>query len=401
MRGGLQTNVSIPVKYNDPAAFEKQAKTGSGAFDLKVTGVFLGAITRSSKLWEPILETQLKTGTTHVGTDDDPGYNPATFTITDADQKRFFAALQGEVRREGPQSRIFEALRYQIRADVIARTVDVLAATKDLEPDQLPKPDKYLSTTITSGVNVGLRVATHGKLVGLTSPERDSHHTTQFLFAEYFSNQSSSIPFAKGEPGVEFAGDTPVKVHRAAGGKPIDIGAVRGEPSKRGNPMPAILIARPTHQRANLHVGQSPPHDDLAPTPDKSSSQANTVDKWYRDGRGKPAAPTADETLADDTTKVGSLPEDSPVRRRNERVVAGVEKVYTEMRRTMLSALERGLLGEEAAYYEALAARRKDATMDGVLKEEWRLDRGELRKVYEHAARNNDSIMAEYGVRKP
>ena len=137
---------------------------------------------------------------------------------------------------------------------------------------------------------VGLRVATHGLLEPHTSKIRHSHHTTQFLFAEYFTHDSANKPFAADEPGLAWSVGRPDVLYRADAKQQIDLGPLFGKAGKRGDPMPAILVARETHEGAALHVPQS-----RSATGDDShrSTQGNTVHTWFqaKAGKQKPQKP--------------------------------------------------------------------------------------------------------------
>lgn len=395
VRTGLLVDVDLPAA---PATFEGQM-LGSGELDLRVTGLFLGAITRSSRIWEPILQGQLAVGRTVTGAAVSGGGAPNRYEISDAaKQTALYQAIVSRLRAIGPRNRVLKATRFELVDELVEQAVDRLAIGVDIQPGQLPRPDLYLDTRVGgAGADIGLRVATHGRLTGAGAVDRDSHHTTQYLFVEYLSHLATPKPFADREPGLEYRASRPHVLHRADGGTRIRIGDLHG--TGRGDPMPAVLVSRPTHQRGELHVNRSAPlhADDTGGT----SNQASTVHNWFRDKA--PANPSEESLAAPGTTPSGVGTMAEPAKVRNRQLVEGVENVYVHMRRVMLAALERALVEHEKPYYETIAARRADALDEhGDLKSDWQLHEDQLRRVFAVARENNDDVLTGYGVvRRP
>lgn len=408
VRTGLICEVVLPRGL---AAFEA-AMSASAPIEVRVTGLFLGAVTKSSQLWQMLLGPggQLALHTTHHGA------RPADSTVTRnsvtiatvEQQNALFQSLVAYMRAVGPRRRVLERTRFAILEELIAAAVDRLSMGSEVPSDQLPRPSAYLDATpgsshgrISSGAEVALRIGTHGRLTTsgtstFSTLDRESHHTTQYLFAEYFTNRVSGLhPFLADDPGVELSGSRPDKLHRADGRAPIQVGPLHGPEGQRGNPMPAILLASLTHQRGNLHVHRSPPDDGPG---NAHSNQSNTVDGWFRTKAARTRPPESAAPSGTTPSTVASMPE--PAKRRNADLVAGVEDVYHRMRALMLSALERGLIEYEKPYYESIAARRRDRLDENEdLKEEWQLDVGDLGRVFRAARRNNDDVMEHFGLR--
>jgi Domain of unknown function (DUF4157) len=393
----IRTGLLVAVKFPDEQALFETALRGTAALDLEVNGVFLGAAIKTSPLWKPILDDQLKVGATLEGAD--VGGVRNKFTIKDAqDQERIFQALVSKLRALGPQFRALELLTYEFVKGVIEEAVDEnLTVGTDLDPLTLPSPTAYLNPTVGSlGVNeIGLRISTHKRLTATHARDRDSHHTTQYLFSEYLTHRATPKPFGTGEPGLDVVGGVPDTLYRADGGARIRLGDLHGPSSSRGDPMPAILTSRPTHQNAGLHVALSRPMlpDDSA----KGSNQASTVHSWFRAKAKQGPDPAALAPAGSTPPTVASMPE--PAKARNRELVAGVEHVYTLMRTHMMHRLQDALHKHEKPYYESVAARRP-GTLDaqGVLKPEWQLDIGKLDHVFTLAEKNNDDVMKSYGV---
>ena len=395
IRTGLLVALDLP---HDRVKLEKHLR-GAEALDLKVTGVFLGAAVKTSPLWTPILEGQLRVGATLEGADTGGPRNK--FTIKDpADQERIYQAVVSKLRALGPRFRALETLTYRLVDRVVEEAVDEnLTVGTALDPLTLPLPAAYLDTTLGSkGVNeIGLRVSTHKRLTDAHARDRDSHHTTQYLFAEYLTHRATPKPFGEAEPGLSWAGGLPDTLHRADGGARIRLADLHGSGSSRGDPMPAILTSRPTHQKAGLHVGHSRPTlpDDAA----KGANQASTVHGWFRARAGAGPAPAAAAPAGSKAADVGAMP--AAAQARNQELVAGVEHVYSSMRGHMMVALRAALREHEKPYYESIAARRAGTLDDtGVLTKEWQLDVARLDRVFTLAQANNDDVLAGYGVRR-
>lgn len=413
IRTGLLCEVRLPRGLE---AFEREM-TGDEPLDVRVTGLFMGAITRASQLWHPILEGQLAVGRTLEG-GEVPGQARNRFRIADADaQTEIYQALVARIRAFGPRRRVLKRGRYEIVDDLVEEAVDQRALGTQVEPGQLPTPDEYLETTpgsrrrgtISGGAEVALRIGTHGRLTTagtstFSTLDRESHHTTQYLFAEYLTNRvTARRPFTlDDEPGLEMEGSRPHRLHRADGDDPIRLGDLHGRDDHRGDPMPSILLAAPTHQRGKLHVNKSVPDEPAgrqgSGRRDTAAAQSATVESWFRSKSPRTRATDAAAPPGTPPSTVASMPE--PARRRNAELVAGVEEIYTEMRRMMMAALERGLIEHEKPYYETIAAREpRHLDEDGELAEDWTLDEGHLRRVFAVARQNNDEVMSRYGVR--
>jgi hypothetical protein len=405
VRTGLICEVRLPRGLE---AFERDMR-GSDELEVRVTGLFMGAVTRSSRLWQLLLEPggQLAIGTTHRGAPVDGGVARNSFHVSNAaDQSELYQALVAYMRAVGPRRRVLHRTRFAILDELIEAAVDRRALGTDVPTEQLPRPAAYLEATpgsssgrISGGAEIALRIATHGRLTTagtstFSTLDRESHHTTQYLFAEYLTNRvTGRNPFLDDEPGLEMSGTRPHKLYRADGRGAIEIGDLHGPDGQRGNPMPAILVSSTTHQRGNLHLNRTPPDDTSG-----GSNQSNTVDRWFRSKAPRTRAPEAAAPAGVTPSTVGSMPD--AAKTRNQELVDGVEEVYRRMRSLMLSALERGLVEQEKPYYETIAARRRDRLDDNEdLDESWQLDVGDLGRVYRAVRANNDEVMARFGVR--
>ncbi len=397
-RSGLLVNVKFP---HDRTLFETWLR-GTATLDLEVDGVFLGAVTKSSPLWRPILDGQLRIGATLQGGPVAEGARSSYVIGSESAQADLFQAIVARLRALGPRERSLQRDHYALPVELLEHAVDTLAVGLDVTPSDLPRPAQYLETRLhQGGREFGLRIATHGELGPYTSKNRHSHHTTQFLFAEYFTERAGRPPFGAKEPGLKRGADgAPDVLYRADGKKAIELGKLYGKEGTRGGPMPAILLAHTTHESSALHVAPSKPArpDDLGRT-----SQGSTVHSWYREKVDEPQ-PVNQVTGTPDPAMVAGLPD--VLKARNRELVDGVQHVYQKMWNRMMPALDSGLVAEEKPYYETIAS-RLDANLEpegvnkGKLKSEWLLDVDKLHAVYQLAEENNDAVMARFGVTKP
>jgi hypothetical protein len=393
VRMGLITNVKL---HHDRRLFEAWL-SGGEELDLEVTGIFLGSITRASKeMWTPILEGQLAIGKKLLGT---PPTTPddvqASFTISlPADQDDIYQAVVDRLRLLGPEQASIKPNEYALPNELLQRAVDTLAIGMDIKPKDLPSPARYVETELhRGGPEIGLRVATHGELSPYTNKNRHSHHTTQFLFAEYLTHHSSREPFGENEPGLKRAPDgTPETLYRADSKRPMQLGNLYDK--NRGAPMPAILVAHTTHERSGLHVVSSKP---VSPTDLGRASQGNTVHAWFTKEVQEGPKPTEQQKTDDEAADVAGMGD--VLKARNRLLVSGVLNVYKEMGAHMMPALRTALRFEEKLYYETIAARADQNLSDEVLKPDKKLDPGKLADVYRRAEDNDRAVLAQYGVR--
>jgi len=141
-----------------------------------------------------------------------------------------------------------------------------LEAMAELKKHEAEKPDavswqEYVDVKAQS--DIGLRLATYQDK-NQRGKDRQSHHLTQFLVAEFFANENDTKAFDDNRryPGVVPDG---AQSPRPLGGKHVKlIGQKNGgddgvrpmatSGDKRGEAMPTISLAAVTHQRGQLHV---------------------------------------------------------------------------------------------------------------------------------------------------
>ncbi|MCA9622979.1 MAG: hypothetical protein KC731_28365, partial [Myxococcales bacterium] len=107
--------------------------------------------------------------------------------------------------------------------------------------------------------------------------DRQSHHTTQFLLAEYFVDDG---PFLAGidYPGLHRSSGTPS--HVGTGTQRLRLLDLRGS-SGRGTGMPAVSLYKDTHNRS-IHIASRSTWSEQAETEGSlSTNQRNTVQGWF------------------------------------------------------------------------------------------------------------------------
>jgi hypothetical protein len=177
-------------------------------------------------------------------------------------------------------------------------------------------------------------------------------------------------------PGLE-ADATPLKF---TGPTTMNIaGLVKGE---RGDAMPAILIARPTHRTGNLHVTIKA--DDL---PDKLDSQAGVVSFIFKEQLNSQSKDylVAEKAGVGDFEKYKQITGEDKVK---TQIYDSMQGTYKWMRDFMRERLDNALPGIEMKYYNQLAE-------DGSKKD--RLKAGEMSLIGAAAKENNNVEMAKWG----
>ncbi|MCP3911601.1 MAG: DUF4157 domain-containing protein [Actinomycetia bacterium] len=417
VRAGLVVEISWDAPGGKKRSKEPPAKIDITKVELR--RLFMGGITRNLKggLWPMLMERQFKDGNkwkpqygkTMEAVGKVEAYRPQLTIAATADHKQnvvteaeFYGALLSEIRRRPPRDSGFVRGKFRLVNEIVERAVDALTATGDAKPELLPPAREYAKPTRAPGASApGLHLDTHGTLTGPKTPDRESHHTTQFLLSEYFRHAKPKEPFAEGDPGVWMDGKAPKKLFGPSRTVHFDLLAEGGG---RGIKMPAILIANTTHRRGKLHINSAPP-DEIASGDDPNyggsrDSQADTLDGWWRkatttaveDRKGKPVP----EVFTSATP--GSKEYAEVTRSRAGHLVDAVDATYSRMRGHMLPALSRALRDHESAYYMALA-RRKTGKDDDAVPSPFRMTNELLDGAFGLARRKNDETMSTYGFR--
>ena len=253
---------------------------------------------------------------------------------------------------------------------------------KLLDPAKLWPKKSYLDFFNKSN-GEGLRLGTY---VGANQKgvERESHHIVQYLLIEFFANKSGKnlafplVPKTATSnlyPGLLVASKKPTKFTPGKqSNKAINIKEIE---KNRSGIMPAVLLARPTHRRGNLHINKG---DDFS----------NAIADAPGDGvkhifRGKLKS---DYTNAEDkgVTKFKTFTKDTGKDVVEKRIHNAMIGTYQWMRGKMRPRLKTALKSIEMPYYNDLAVlgNKKD-----------RLTRNDMEKTYNNATKHEKKVMEE------
>lgn len=250
---------------------------------------------------------------------------------------------------------------------------------------------------------------THGgnTTKGHTTPDRQSHHTTQYLLAEYFANEknghrpfpfladpAAADPFRKLAPAVKENGTKVTAI------TPLQVTPLDPKPANRGEGMPAIQLAAATHQRGGLHVtASSVDMTGVLSTGSDLRTQADVVDTWFMDGLYRQGPAGLAYYTAVTNVRAGRAP-DREVQRLDPALDYGAAltkaalATYHRMHAHMMPRLERGLASIEATYYEALVDRHGKSGTDYAV--------GDYpAKAFAAAKKYNDDGLNAYGWTPP
>lgn len=309
----------------------------------------------------------------------------------------------------GPQPFIWAASEFSLSASFMRRLEEAREA-RSRGADSVPPKADYLQTDSTRGDN--LSIATHGNLTrrGIGAFSRESHHTTQYLLAEYFGNspagRQQAFPRSLRNvlsPGVAFDADGSVSAI-SSGSSTLQVSQLDPD-SGRGNNMPAILLAATTHQRGDLHV--TPSTDwrvgaDGSLEAHGSRSQGNAIKTRFNNALDAVGLAMRDDTTAT-RSRIGAAVRADRSRVEREIYSAAVA-TYHWMHDRMIGRLKEGLRGEERAYYRAIAARHAEnlvAPDSSDLKPAYDLTEADMDRVWDRARAHNDRVMSAAGWPAP
>ncbi len=298
--------------------------------------------------------------------------------------------LRGVLFDEGIGLGVWEKTGYSLTHHIIekAKKLKELGGTPSVQPGQLPRVNDYIETAPSgSGTQIGLRLGTYNDSGGgtQTGPDRESHHTSQFLLVEFFANAATEPAFPLLEkspdlyPGVKPVSTSSDKVETISGDTTIQINA---QFQGRGGIMPCILLSKPAHHVHGLHM--TPDIDDLK---EQKKSQAGVVKKRFKDALGnyKPLA-------GDDLPTATFAAKNWNKKEMQTAIYKAVNETYHAVwDGRMKNALKLALAGPERTYYNALADLRPDGNKGERMTPQMALN------VWAKAVNHNDTLMTEKG----
>ena len=360
------------------------SKTSVKVGTIKVLNLNMGEINGNTTLWEAVMANTFG----HVG---------AVKDLAKAQRE-----MRERLRDEGPLPLMWHRTEFRFSDSVVASYLDLLKAREAGKVDDVPPLAQYLDTKSSSGH--GLAVSTHGSLTNgsrsIGTFDRESHHTTQYLLAEFFGNaEEASHKAFPGDPddfngaGINFSTNGKKEVDNIAGssGKALKLRELDPD-SGRGNGMPAILLAARTHQRGELHVLRETRWDDASGTNERkgTSTQGLAIQNQFHNAianeklRPRDTSPSHREELRKEIGK-------NRVAAQNDYYNAAL-KTYHWMSDRMIRALLEGMKREELAYYRGIAA-RNHADANGKLPAAYDMQESDLVKVHGVAEDNNTAVM--------
>jgi len=286
--------------------------------------------------------------------------------------------------------------------DEFVKYVKRLQAGKTVKPEELPKKSIYTNFNAPAGT-VALRIGSYKEHAG-PQKDRQSHHTTQYLLIEYFRNESTPQPFKKRRkyPGLKWTKGKPGYLRLKKGD---DINLEKLSAGNRGDAMPAILLARRTHQKGGLHVKPTKLNDNVGGG--GRSSQGRALHNQFRDKfeTELDAHGLKKDYMAHEKKSVAEFNQyiDKTLTQSKREAVAsalhvGMRGAYRWMNSIMLPALDRALVQQEVPYYREVAMQKKEYRKDTTtLIGSYDLKAKNMKPVYKEALANNKRIMEKQG----
>ncbi|HEX2854246.1 MAG TPA: DUF4157 domain-containing protein [Opitutaceae bacterium] len=310
------------------------------------------------------------------------------------DTGKFLPRVRSVIAARGPGIGIWDSSTYQLKTSFLDEVKKIIDASQGALPkDQLPPPLEYLAGDLSTH-NIGLRLGVYGDATQ-QGTERESHHITQYLLLEYFRNKCEGaykpFPLLQAQPtvypGVTGSGGLVDTVTAKSAPKPIK---VREWEAGRGENMPAILLATPTHRTGRLHVTTKA--DDWTQGGNKATavdSPASVVNLKFHE-----ALNSHDASYLNAQTENGGAGFGAYVARTNsktpgavqETIYSAMQDTYHWMRGFMQPRLQAALLTAEMKYYNELG---KDKGLA--------ITAGELSHVFNMAVGKNGQEMEKGG----
>jgi hypothetical protein len=268
--------------------------------------------------------------------------------LTADERPKLMPRLASTLGAEDVTSAVWDSGKFRLTDQLIAdvRAAQAAAGQPKLDPSLLPHKLVYLAASDPNPI--GLRRGTHTNLTKNLGPDRNSHHITQFLLLEYFSNESGNKPFplaaAKSRvyPWLEPAGQMRPERYDY-GGRQISLGSLY---PGRGGDMPAISLSNPMHETEHLHL-EKEEGDELLTS---SHTQGGILHGFFHARLGSDYV--KNEGSATDFQKYRKAKGDAAVA---TTVFDAIQATYAEMRRRLEPKLEHGLVAGEIPYYDKLA----------------------------------------------
>lgn len=306
--------------------------------------------------------------------------------------RRYQPRVRAYLEARGPVVRLYRS--GLIFTHSVQEEIEELASeATEIDLAHLPSKAEYINASGAGAQNRGsgvlsLAVGRYGdanQTGADRGKERESHHTTQFLLLEYFSNWHAMLkPFqhdlALFEPvGLTLESGQPNEF-RPTSGSSIKIKALAGSSkSARGPQMPTISVARLTHRRGRLHIQAVKPN---TPGDESSTTQSLAVHMKFRAF----VSPTpVHDALFGTQGQFSAFTANSHGRQQmRDGIYQAMRATYRWMRDDMSARLRNGLRSVEVDYYNALAEQAGRSE---------RMTPDEVTPAMTNAEQNNSRIM--------
>jgi Domain of unknown function (DUF4157)/Novel toxin 14 len=310
----------------------------------------------------------------------------------------------------GPQPFIWDSSEFKLSDSFKTRLEEAREARRRGASTVPPKAD-YLNTSSPDRAD-NLSISTHGNLTrrGIGPFHRESHHTTQYLLAEFFGNgaNATQIAFPRGlrsilSPSVSFDSDGSVNSINS-GSNALDVRQLDPD-SGRGNNMPAILLAATTHQRGDLHV--TPESDWRIGAGGAVEEHGSRTQGMAIKNRFNNALDAVGLSMRDDSASTRTRINSAIRANRAEveqQIYSAAVATYHWMHNRMIDRLKEGLRTEERAYYRGIAARDANNLVSpdsSELKHAYDLTVSDMDDVWRRARDNNNRVMTAAGWPTP
>lgn len=323
-------------------------------------------------------------------------------------------AIQREVRQRlnvlGPQPFIWEINEFKFSNRFMTGLAEAREARRR-GASAVPPKAEYVNTASTDRAD-NLSISTHGNLTrrGIGAFHRESHHTTQYLLAEFFGNgaNATQIAFPRGlrtvlSPSVSFDADGSVNTINS-GSQALNVQQLDPD-SGRGNNMPAILLAAETHQTGNLHV--TPEANWRIGAGGAVEEHGTRTQGMAIKNRFNNALDAVGLSMRDDSTATRSRIGGAVRANRanvEQQIYSAAVATYHWMHGRMIDRLKYGLREQELAYYRGIAARDADNLVSPdskELKTAYDLTVTDMDEVWRRARDNNNRVMSAAGWPNP
>lgn len=344
---GADLDVTITTKtIVDPDTEKKRevVDPDSPLKDLVLRTLYLPYIGGTADIWDVVITNTYQAKR-----------SPTLITkFAPADIGHYKAKARTSISAPKTRATFWDAKQFKL-ADGIASDIEkAVHRPPELQPADLPPWRDYLETDATKAQSVvGLRVGRHGD-VTQHAPDRESHHTTQYLLLQYLNNVHPSFkPFPVSPittyPGIQGA-DGRVKLIVASTGTRLRIADYE---LGRGREMPTVLLSAETHQKGGIHLSAEKPDDE----PAMGASQGSTADRIFRGAMADYAPLLRNKAKLQAIQAAGQAGVDGVTADLlKDRIFDAACKTYTQIRRDMMAQLAPALDNVEWKYYDGMAA---------------------------------------------